>query len=111
MANAEWKRKWFEEYSKYLDTPEWAAKRQRVLERDNYICQAQMEGCRGRATTAHHLDYLIWDDTPLFHLISVCGSCHDKITRASRSKKARRQDLADIWRERMKQKPPSPAAE
>lgn len=110
MANAEWKRKWFEDYNKYLNTPEWAEKRRQVLERDNYICQAQMQGCQITANTAHHTGYRIYNDTPLFELVSVCGPCHRKITMATRSSKARKQDLADLWRERQKQRDQKPSS-
>jgi hypothetical protein len=43
------KQAWFDEYSTYLDSPAWRAKRQLALDRDNYQCQAQMPGCLGEA--------------------------------------------------------------
>jgi 5-methylcytosine-specific restriction endonuclease McrA len=110
MANAEWKRRWFAEYNKYLDSPAWKAKRLLVFQRDNYTCQACMEGCNGKAQETHHTSYRIYEDTPLFELVSVCSPCHKKITKATRSTKAKKQDLADLWNERQKQrdqKPPS----
>lgn len=70
------KKKWFEGYSEYLKSDKWKAKRLKVLERDNYTCKA----CEtNKATQAHHLSYEFVFDEPLFHLISVCAPCHDKI--------------------------------
>lgn len=70
------KKQWFESYSEYLKSDKWKAKRLKVLKRDNYTCKA----CEtNKATQAHHLSYEFVFDEPLFHLISVCTPCHDKI--------------------------------
>jgi hypothetical protein len=76
-------------HANYLATPEWKTKRRKVLERDNWICQAKLPCCTGRAEQAHHLTYDHWGSEPLFDLISVCTSCHDQITRMDREARAR----------------------
>lgn len=69
--------KWFKDvYDPYLKTEKWHKKRDLVLKRDNYICQACL---KNKANQAHHLTYQNVLDEPLFDLISVCKPCHDKI--------------------------------
>lgn len=64
------------EYSEYLKSDKWKAKRLRVLKRDNYQCKA----CESNtATQVHHLSYEFIYNEPLFDLVSVCKTCHDKI--------------------------------
>jgi 5-methylcytosine-specific restriction endonuclease McrA len=66
------------EYDAYIRSPKWALLRQRVLARDEHLCQ----GCRlERATDAHHLTYDRFQEEMLFDLIAVCRSCHEKIHR------------------------------
>ena len=65
---------WWDWYSAYLRSPEWAAKRQRVLERDSFLCQYQ--NCRAIATEVHHLTYERVGEELLEDLLSVCGGCH-----------------------------------
>jgi hypothetical protein len=63
-------------YSGYLTSPEWKAKRDSCLRRDNYLCQ----GClKAEAAIAHHLTYENIFDELLFQLVSLCRACHDKI--------------------------------
>ncbi len=71
------KTKWLKQHTDYLNTPEWRLKREYVLKRDNYICQACL---LERATQVHHLSYDHYGKEPIFELISVCKSCHDAIT-------------------------------
>lgn len=66
-------------YWEYLQSIEWRRKREAVLERDNYQCKAQLPDCTGRASQAHHLTYERIFDEPLFDLISVCRSCHERL--------------------------------
>ena len=67
---------WREGYEAYLQTPEWADKRQRVLEREGGLC----EGCRRRpATQVHHETYRNVGSEPLFELRAVCHVCHRAI--------------------------------
>jgi hypothetical protein len=68
------------QYSAYLLTPQWREKRQRVLERDEYLCQA----CRKRrATQVHHLTYTHIFNEPLFDLVSICTVCHEALHASS----------------------------
>ena len=68
-----------QEYLDYLQTVAWKRKREAVLERANYVCQAQMQGCFGRASQAHHLTYEHVFDEPLFDLVAVCRNCHERL--------------------------------
>ena len=68
-----------EEYRDYLTTITWARKREAVLSRDDYVCQAQMVGCTDRASQAHHLTYDRIFDEPLFDLVAVCRNCHERL--------------------------------
>lgn len=64
---------WWQQYTAYLQTPAWRAKRAAVLERDNDLCQ----GCRARrATQVHHTTYDHVTNELLFELIAVCDECH-----------------------------------
>lgn len=62
------------------DTQHWRQLRERVLLRDGYRCQIQLEGCTGKATSVH-LDPRLSGQ----HLLaserdctSVCRWCHDR---------------------------------
>jgi 5-methylcytosine-specific restriction endonuclease McrA len=73
---------WDLQYQQYIKTPRWREKRDRVLERDHYLCQACL---RRRAAQAHHLTYKhakrpLEGNEPLFDLVAVCQTCHDKLT-------------------------------
>ncbi|WP_124558728.1 HNH endonuclease [Pedobacter sp. KBW01] len=63
-------------YNEYLKTPEWKVKRDKVLKRDNYICQGCLEN---KATQVHHITYQNIYNEPLFDLVSVCDACHHNI--------------------------------
>lgn len=70
---------WMKEYSKYLSSPEWRAKRELVLKRDNYKCQCCLSGL---ATQVHHRSYEFVDlagNEPCFDLVAICGPCHERI--------------------------------
>lgn len=64
------------QYEEYLRTDKWRNKRELVLKRDNYVCQACLTN---KATQAHHKTYEHVFDEFLFELISVCKECHDLI--------------------------------
>jgi 5-methylcytosine-specific restriction endonuclease McrA len=67
--------RWWDQYSDYLQSPEWRARRSLVLERDNHLCQ----GCRKRpATQAHHLSYKHVGKEFLWELVAVCDECHNR---------------------------------
>jgi hypothetical protein len=68
-----------QEYLDYLDTIEWRQKREAVLARDRYVCQAKLPGCIGRASQAHHLTYKHIFNEPLFELVAVCRACHEQL--------------------------------
>jgi hypothetical protein len=82
QARAEQDRLWWDQYSEYLLTDTWNAKRIAVLERANHAC----EGCgQAKATQAHHLEYSrqcapgseAWiSQEKLFNLVAVCRQCH-----------------------------------
>ena len=67
----------YDHYKQYIaSSPVWKNKRARVLDRDNHQCRA----ChRARATQVHHLTYQHLFDEPLFELVSVCGTCHQRL--------------------------------
>ncbi|MCY4554379.1 MAG: hypothetical protein OXC79_11970 [Candidatus Poribacteria bacterium] len=67
-------RKWWEDqYSRYLQSPTWKAKRQKVMKRANHIC----EGClEQKATQVHHLTYERVGCEMLFDLVAICDRCH-----------------------------------
>lgn len=69
-------RDWWDRYDKYLLTPEWQMKRDKVLRRDKNLCQ----GCFVRpAISAHHLTYKHVGCEFLFELVSVCAECHGRL--------------------------------
>lgn len=81
----EWRKTvWLKYHNDYLNSVQWKEKRDQVLKRDNYLCQA----CRkNRATQVHHLSYDHWMHEPLFELVSICQNCHERITEMDRNKK------------------------
>ena len=75
---------WWADYRAYLQTPQWAARRRAVLERENWICEA----CRkNRATQVHHETYKHLRSEPLFELHAICDECHEKLTEQDREAK------------------------
>ncbi|MCT3845067.1 HNH endonuclease [Elizabethkingia anophelis] len=63
-------------YHRYLESPEWKAKRKIVFERDENICQE----CKKKpAFHVHHLTYQNIFNEKLEDLISVCTQCHSMI--------------------------------
>jgi hypothetical protein len=68
--------RWQAWYSAYLLTPEWRARRAKVLKRAGGVC----EGCLGRpATQVHHLTYERVGREMLFDLVAICDDCHGAI--------------------------------
>lgn len=67
---------WWNRYNDHLNSRAWKIKRDAVLERDSYWCQA----CQSRkAKDVHHLSYKRMGNEPLFDLVSVCRECHQKL--------------------------------
>jgi 5-methylcytosine-specific restriction endonuclease McrA len=63
-------------YDAYMTSPEWEAKRRRVLGRVGYLC----EGCGARrAVHVHHLTYAHFGDEFLWELVAVCEGCHSRV--------------------------------
>jgi len=57
----------------------WRRLRFRVLARDGYRCQLQLEGCTTRANHVHHtLGRTVTGDNP-DHLVAACASCNLKV--------------------------------
>jgi 5-methylcytosine-specific restriction endonuclease McrA len=75
------KNRWINEHSNYIKSEQWKQKRELVLKRDNYLCQACLTE---KATQVHHTSYKHWRNEPLFELVSVCEMCHEKITTLDR---------------------------
>jgi hypothetical protein len=64
------------EYATYLDSPEWSAKRAKVLKRAQGLC----EGCaENPAVEIHHLTYRHIYEEFLFELVAVCRPCHERL--------------------------------
>jgi len=64
---------WWAQYSQYLQTPEWAQRRQLVLQRAGWLC----EGCMAAtASVIHHRTYEHVGHELLFELVALCRSCH-----------------------------------
>lgn len=63
------------EYLEYLQSPEWKARRGKVIERAGALC----EGCReNQAVIVHHLDYSHCGNELLYQLVALCKDCHDR---------------------------------
>lgn len=74
-AAAEQSQQWWDKYTAYLRTPEWARRREAVLERDGYLCR----GCLKRpAEHVHHLTYAHVGHELAFELVSLCRACHER---------------------------------
>jgi hypothetical protein len=72
------------DFEDYYKSEKWMYKREKVLKRDNYLCQSCLDE---KAIQVHHLTYDHFGDEPLFDLVSVCLNCHKKITDIDRNKK------------------------
>lgn len=70
-------------YQKYLQSPEWAAKRRQILDRDKHKCQTCLSGREVRLEV-HHKSYEHLGNEPLEELITLCNICHDAITSSNR---------------------------
>lgn len=81
-------RQWWQSYSDYLQSPQWKAKRELILKRDNYTCQACL---KNRANQVHHKSYEFVDFTgkePCFDLIAICEECHVRLHKIRNQRKA-----------------------
>jgi len=67
---------WWDTYHAYVASDTWRWTRQRVLTRDEGVCQ----GCRARqASDVHHLTYDHLGEEFLWELMSVCRECHERL--------------------------------
>lgn len=67
---------WWAKYDAYLETPEWLALRDLVLDRSDGVC----EGCGlQRAVQVHHVTYEHVFHEFLWELRAVCLDCHKRI--------------------------------
>ena len=75
------------DYKKFLVTGYWKAMRNYMLAKE-VLC----ESCDavGRFMHVHHKTYEHVFDEPLFDLVAICKPCHDRITAASRARRAPR---------------------
>jgi 5-methylcytosine-specific restriction endonuclease McrA len=63
-------------YYRYLETPAWRVKRDRVMRRAGGICEA----CGvARANEVHHLTYARVFEEPLYDLVAICSPCHRRV--------------------------------
>lgn len=63
-------------YDAYLKSPEWQARRAKVMGRANGLC----EGCLERkATQVHHQTYEHIFEEFMFELVAVCDECHARL--------------------------------
>ena len=92
----------------FYKTTKWKHKRERILRRDEYLCQeCKRYGKTTPATTVHHIIPLAWCliynialALASINLISLCDKCHDKMhDRASNKLTA----LGLAWVKRMGQ--------
>jgi hypothetical protein len=73
--------RWWADYNRYLESPQWRVRRDAVLHRANWIC----EGCgKNRATEVHHLNYDHVKHEMLFDLVAICRTCHEFVTASRR---------------------------
>ena len=64
---------WRADYEAYLQTQEWADRRERIFKRANGVC----EGCgEAPAEQVHHLTYEHCGNEFLWELVAICRRCH-----------------------------------
>ncbi|MDE2104664.1 MAG: hypothetical protein KGL39_45935 [Patescibacteria group bacterium] len=86
QKKADEKAEWFKWYNAYLTTPEWKAKREKVLDRAKGLC----EGCGNRrAIQSHHLTYEHVGNEFLWELVAVCEACHLRFHEAKNATSAK----------------------
>ena len=64
-------------YKKYLDSPAWQVKRDKVIQRDGGHCV-----CGAQATQVHHKNYDHIGKEPLEELVALCEDCHNRVHQA-----------------------------
>lgn len=72
---------WWDSYNAYLKSDAWKARRSKVLQRADGVC----EGCMSaRAVEVHHTTYKHVGSEFLWELRAVCKSCHEQVTTLDR---------------------------
>lgn len=66
---------------------DWPARRKRILQRDDYLCQIRGPRCTGRATDVDHIERGNNHDET--NLQSVCRPCHDQKTSVESTERRR----------------------
>lgn len=64
-------------FGSYYSSPEWERTRQRIFERDSYVCQS----CGRGAECVHHFLYERLGNENDMDLISLCNRCHEGVHR------------------------------
>jgi hypothetical protein len=79
-------------YEGYLQTDEWAQKREQVLKRDNYRCKT----CNTREhLQVHHWTYARRGNEPLNDLTTLCQFCHETVHRRKKQEEIMRQTYVE----------------
>ena len=64
------------DHQEYINSPKWKAKRQMVLERDNFRCRK----CgTGKNLDVHHITYEHIGNEPIDDLVTLCRECHESV--------------------------------
>lgn len=77
-------------YESYIASPQWKQRRQKVLERDSFQCQACLSS---EDLEVHHKTYARLGHEDLDDLITFCHDCHEAITTVIRRRKYKSQSL------------------
>jgi 5-methylcytosine-specific restriction endonuclease McrA len=71
-------------YEQYLQSLDWQELRQKVLQRDNNMCQTC---CNTKSLEIHHKHYNSLGKEKLEDLITLCHECHEAITSIIRGRR------------------------
>lgn len=69
----------YSEYQEYIHSPVWYATRQKIFERDRYICQHCHTAVTLQNGHCHHLTYDRLGNEDWCDLITLCRKCHEKV--------------------------------
>jgi 5-methylcytosine-specific restriction endonuclease McrA len=67
----------WKDYSEYLRSDVWRAKRGMVLDLAGHRCEIKGTRCSGRALQVHHSQYTSWGHESLSSLKATCIPCHE----------------------------------
>ena len=81
------------DHQEYINSPKWKAKRQMVLERDNFRCRK----CgTGKNLDVHHITYEHLGNEPLDDLVTLCRCCHEEVHESDINKTKKEQELQEL---------------